>query len=316
MRKENPRFPARVLAILPDKELPEMDVVLRAHLQSKDGNVDTTAELIERYATGAIAGTVQSYLDEKGLGQLGGQIEPNLIAYLLRVRPDVGAQKLRAALTVRNGTGWYKYMLRDVAQRTPSAVIQPMATDALSDADPEVVQSAVQALALVGDEHAKTALFERLREWHAKWMGRERDLFWMPGEDPNTDDRHLGDELIRSLGTAAAWLLTEAEQRQLLQNAITDGQKQQVQLFIDAAKSRPIGITIIDSGYPHVQIIIAQYSYESTEVAKRKLSQFPAGTSFHIQSVTAESKAARDIVEAIQSFLTAHGMRIEARKPR
>ena len=50
MRKENPRFPARVLAILPDKELPEMDAVLREHLQSKDGNVDTTAELIERYA--------------------------------------------------------------------------------------------------------------------------------------------------------------------------------------------------------------------------------------------------------------------------
>jgi len=316
IRKENPRFPARVLAILPDKELPEMDVVLRAHLQSNDGNVDTTAELIERYATGSIAGTVQSYLDEKELGQLGGQVESNLIAYLLRVQPDVGAQKLRAALAVRNGTGWYKYMLRDVAQRTPSAVIQPIATGALSDAEPEVVQSAVQALALIGDEHTKTALFERLREWHAKWMGRERDLFWMPGQDPSTDDRHLGDELIHSLGTAAAWLLTEAEQRQLLQNAITDGQKHQVQLFIDAAKSRPIGITIIDSGYPHVQIIIAQYSYESTEVAKRKLSQFPAGTSFQIQSVTTESKAAQDTVEVIQSFLTGHGMRIEARKPR
>lgn len=315
MKKENPRFPARVLAILPDKELPEMDVVLRAHLQSKDGNADATAELIERYATVAIAGAVQSYLDEKGLGQLGGQVEPNLIAYLMRVQPDVGAQELRAALAVRNGTGWYKHMLRDVAQRTPAVAIQPTAIDALSDTDPEVVQSAVQALALVGDDHAKSALFERLSEWHAKWMGRERDLFWVPGEDPNTDDRHLGDELIHSLGTAAAWLLTEAEQRQLLQNAITDGQKQQVQLFIDAAKSRPIGITVIDSGFPNVQIIVGQYSYERTELAERKLSQFPAGTSFQIQSVTIESKAAHDTVEALQSFLAEHGMRIVPRKP-
>lgn len=221
----------------------------------------------------------------------------------------------RGSRGVQRGTGWYKHMLRDVAQRTPAVAIQPTAIDALSDTDPEVVQSAVQALALVGDDHAKSALFERLSEWHAKWMGRERDLFWVPGEDPNTDDRHLGDELIHSLGTAAAWLLTEAEQRQLLQNAITDGQKQQVQLFIDAAKSRPIGITVIDSGFPHVQIIVGQYSYERTELAERKLSQFPAGTSFQIQSVTIESKAAHDTVEALQSFLAEHGMRIVPRKP-
>lgn len=63
MTKANSRFPARVLAILPDKELPEMDAVLREHLQSTDSNVDTTAELIERYATGTITGVDQSYLD-------------------------------------------------------------------------------------------------------------------------------------------------------------------------------------------------------------------------------------------------------------
>lgn len=315
MRKGNPRFPARVLAILTDKELPEMDAVLRDHLQSKDSNVDATAELIERYATGTITGVVQSYLDEKGMGQLGGQVEANLIAYLLRVQPDAGAQRLRAALAVRNGTGWYKYLLRDVAQRTPSADIQPIAMDALSDANPEVVQSAVQALALIGDERAMAALFERLREWHAKWIGRDRDLFWTPGEDPNTDDRHLGDELIHSLGTASAWLLTETELQQLLQSAITENQKQQAQRFIATTKSRPVAITLIDSGYPHVQIIIGQYSYEDAQAAKRKLLQFPAGTSFQLQPVPSDGKEAQDMAVGIQSFLTDHGMHIETRKP-
>ncbi|HEX8766136.1 MAG TPA: hypothetical protein VF740_13300 [Candidatus Acidoferrum sp.] len=57
-------------------------------------------------------------------------------------------------------------------------------------------------------------------------------------------------------------------------------QKQQGQQFIAAAKSRPVVITIINSGYPHVQIIIGQYGYEDAQAAKRKMSQFPAGTSF------------------------------------
>jgi hypothetical protein len=314
MRKENPRFPARVLAILPDKELPEMDVVLQAHLQSKDGNVDTPAELIERYATGAIAGAVQSYLDEKGLGQLGGQVEPNLIAYLVRVQPDSGAQRLRAALGVRNETEWYKYLLHDVAQRTPSPAIQPIAIEALSDREPEVAQSAVQALALIGDEHAKAALFERLAEWHAKWMGRERDLFWTPGEDPFTDDRHLGDELIHSLGTAAGWLLTEAEQQRLVGNAVTENQRQQVQQFIDAAKAKPIAITVNMFSSPHMQILIGQYNYESVGPAKQKLAQFPAGSSFVVEGIPVEGADTRETVAEIQSFLAQHGMRIETRK--
>jgi len=315
MQKENPRFRASVLAILPDKELPEIDAVLRQRLTSKNANLDTTAGLIQRYATGAISGAVESFLDEKGLEQLGGQVEPNLIAYLMRVEPDIGAQKLRAALAARNGTGWYKYLLRDVAQRIPSQNIQPIAIDTLSDTDQEVVQSAVQALALVGDEHAKAALSERLAEWHAKWMGRDRDMFWNPGDRPITDDRNLGDELIPAIGTGAGWLLTETDQRQLLQSAVTENQKQQVHQFVDAAKNRPIPITITNLRFPSVQILIAQYSYESVDPAKRKLSQFPVGSSFLLQSSPSESSEMQNTVAEIESFLTERGMRIETFKP-
>jgi hypothetical protein len=314
IQKENPRFPASVLAMLPDKELPEADTVLREHLQSTNGNLDTTAGLIQRYATGGTADAVVSFLDEKGLGQLGGQVESNLIAYLLRVEPDAGAQKLRAALAARNGTGWYKYLLYDVAQRTPSQKIQAIAIDALSDPDHEVAQSAVQALALVGDENAKAALYERLNEWRAKWMGREHEMFWIPGDGAITDDRYLGDELIRSIGTGAGWLLKDEDQRLLIQSAVTESQKQQVKQFVDAARNKPITITIINIGSPHVQIIVAQYSYERVELAKHKLAQFPAGTNFLLQDVPPESAEARSTVAEIESFLTQHGMRLEIRK--
>ncbi len=316
MQKENPRFPPSVLAILPDKELPELDSVLREHLQAKNGNLDTTAGLIQRYATAALSSDVESFLEEKGLGHLGGQVESNLIAYLLRVQPDVGAQKLRSALAVRNGTGWYKYLLRDVAQRTPSQNIQPIAIDALSDSDNEVVQNAVQALALVGDERGKAALFQRLGEWHAKWMGRERDMFWMPGDNPLADDRLLGDELIRSVATGAGWLLTEADQRQLLQSAVSENQKQQVRQFVDAARNRPVSLNIIGSAFPHVQIILAQYSYESVALAESKMAQFPAGTSFQLQSFPPDGTEIQSKVQEIEQFLTQHGMRMDIAKPR
>jgi hypothetical protein len=147
IRSENPHFPPGVLAMLPDKELPELDPLLRQRLQSSETSIDATAQLIQRYATGALLGAVESYLDEKGVDQLGGQVEPNLIAYLLRVQPDAGAQRLRAALAKRNGTGWYKYLLENVALRAPSAAIQPIAIEALSDSDHDVARSAVLALA-------------------------------------------------------------------------------------------------------------------------------------------------------------------------
>ena len=314
MQKDNPRLPSRVLANLPDKELPEMDGLLREHLQSNTGNLDTTAGLIQRYATGGISSAVVSFLDENGPGKLDGEIESNLIGYLFRVQPDVAEQELRVALAARHGNGSYKYVLRGVAQRIPTSKIQGIAIDALSDPDHEVVQSAVEALALVGDEHAKGALFERLGEWRARWMGRERDMFWIPGDGPITDDRYLGDELIRSIATGAGWLLMEEDQRRLLQSAVTENQRQQANQFLTDAKNRPITITIINTGSPHLQMIVAQYSYESAEMAKRKLSQFPAGTRFLLQSIPPESIETRSAAAEIQAFLTQHGMHFEIRK--
>jgi hypothetical protein len=314
IQRDNPRFPSRLLGILPDKELPEMDGVLREHLQSKNGNLDTTAGLIQRYASSGIAGAVVSFLDERGLGNLGGQIVPNLIAYLLRVQPDAGEQALKAALATRNETGSYKYLLRDVAQRTRSSKIQGIAIDALSDPDHDVVLSAVQALALTGDTQAKATLFERLGEWHARWMGREHDIFWIPGEGPVTDDRYLGDELIRAIATGAGWLLTEEDQGRLLQSAVTENQKRQTKQFVDTARDRPVSITIFNSGFPNIHIAVAQYNYENTEPAQRKLSQFPAATTFLLQNIPRESPETQSAVAEIKSFLAQHGMYLDLRK--
>ncbi|MFY9528990.1 MAG: hypothetical protein WBC04_19540 [Candidatus Acidiferrales bacterium] len=78
--------------------------------------------------------------------------------------------------------------------------------------------------------------------------------------------------------------------------------------------SRPIAITIVDASSPHVQIIVAQFSYESAELVNRKVSQFPARTSFLLQSIPPESAETRSAMAEIQSFLSQHGMCLEIRK--
>jgi hypothetical protein len=313
MQKESPRFPATVLATLPDKELPEMDSVFRERLESQSGNLDATAGLIQRYATSSIAPAVQTYLDAN-LGKLPGRVEPDLIAYLLRVKHDVGREELRAALLVRNENGWYKYLLRDVAQRNPSSEIQPLAIDALTDKDEDVMGSAVLALAIVGDDRAKAALFERLEQWYAKWVGRQRDLAGLPGDERTTDDRYLGDNLIHSIATGAGWLFNQEDQQQLLRCTVTENQKRQVEQFVASAKSRPVMITLIDTVAPHVQIAVAQYNYEDLEPAERKMSQFPRGTSFVLQHIPAGGDDAQNVVLKVQSFLEQHAMRVSVLK--
>jgi hypothetical protein len=315
VQKESPRFPSRLLAMLPDHQLSELDGVLREHLASKTANLDTTAGLIQRYATGGISGAVLQFLKENEPGKLGGEIEPNLIAYLFRVQPDAAEQKLRAALAAREGTAVYKYLLREVAQRSQDAKLQPIAIEALGDADSDVVLSAVQALGFVGDERGKAALFRRLEEWSAKWMGQQDRLLWIPGDEPMTDDRYLGNELMRAIGTGDGWLMTAEDAQRLLKTAVDQNLKETAKQYIEAAKERPVPITVNDAGSPNVQIIAGQYSYETVARLKRKLAQFPAGTSFAMPCALAGTATeTRKAIAEIEAHLTHSGMRVGACK--
>jgi len=68
------------------------------------------------------------------------------------------------------------------------------------------------------------------------------------------------------------------------------------------------------AGFPQIQINIAQYHYESAGMAKRKLSQFPARTSFLLQGIPPDSTETRSTVAEIETFLAQRGMQVEIRK--
>jgi hypothetical protein len=312
MLSENPRFPAQAASLLPEHELPELDGVLREHLVNKSGNLDTTAGLIHRYASGGLSGAVLEFLKENEPGKMGGQIEANLIAYLFRVQPDMAEQKLREALAAREETANYKYLLREVAQRAQDAKLQEIAIRSLGDPDRDVVQSAVEALGIVGDEQAKAALFERLQQWRASWMGRQQEMSsWMVGDGPIEDDRYLGAELIQTIAKGAGWLLTREDQQRLMAGALTENEKQQAAQFVEQANARPVTVLVMNTGWPNFQVVAAQYGFDSVPRLKTKLSQFTAGTSFAMQCGTPESAETKEVVAEIKTFLVQKGMRVE-----
>jgi hypothetical protein len=89
----------------------------------------------------------------------------------------------------------------------------------------------------------------------------------------------------------------------------------QAKQYIEAAKERPVPVTVNDAGSPKVQIIAGQYNYENVARLERKLAQFPAGTSFAMPCALAGTAAeARKAIAEIEEYLTRSGMRVSACK--
>jgi hypothetical protein len=206
-QRETPRFPARVLGILPDKQLPELDGVLLQHLDAEHGNLEAIAGLIQRYASPALYGPVESFYDKVGSGKWACGIQTALLAYMLRVQPDAAVQKIKEGLSARNETGCYMRVLSDVARLQPAAVLQQIAVEALEDADAEVVSDAANTLAIVGDADSKSSLWQRLLRWHQEWAGHKDELVFVPGRDRRADDRFVDEALLSAICTGAGWLL-------------------------------------------------------------------------------------------------------------
>ena len=80
------------------------------------------------------------------------------------------------------------------------------------------------------------------------------------------------------------------------------------------ARNKPVPMLILNTGSPHLQVTVAQYSYEKIEQLKRKLSQFPVGAHFLLESIPSETTEIRNAAKEIASFCTQRGMRLEIRK--
>ncbi len=310
--RPKPRFDARVLGVLPEKELPEVEQQLAEHLVQANEPSDKVASLIARYATAAIEPQVAAYVEDR-IGKCACAIQAPLLAYLLRVDHDAAVPELEKAMAAR-GPGFSACnhsLFQDVSELHNDAALQDLALKSLDDSDPEIVATAATYLGNYGSPSVEEALWSHLMAWSQRWKGREAELRYVPGQKlDGAFQAGAGSNMIAALATAQAWLTDETKLNRLVESSVGPEQRRQAEQYLEAWQMRPWQIQFI--GYDKPQFEIAQYHASSLEAATEKLEQFPKGSKFVRAGdlgQDGEEKAFQELSKAVASrgiVITAH----------
>jgi hypothetical protein len=310
--RPKPRFSARTLGILPDKELPEADQPLLEHLTptSDFWASSNSASLLQRYATPAAEPKVVAFLDPV-VGKLPCAIQAPLLAYVLKNDSTAARPLLERATAARGkgSTACNHSLLTDVGLLQSNPVLQEVAMKSLDDSDPEVIGDAASYLKQFGSAAAENVLWSRLVAWSERWKGHEKDLQSVPGENMSAMyESAAGSHLIDALGAGHGWLPDDAKLRRLIDLSVTQGQKQQAEQFLRVWQMRPWAVTFL----PVVgQVHIAQFEETSIETAKEKLLQFPSGSAFEWIHFGQEDE--QKAFEEMSRFASEHGLKLVAK---
>jgi hypothetical protein len=315
--RPKPRYTARILGILPDKTLPEVEQSLAENF-AKQGDAyaaENLASLLHRYATDAVLPQVLPVVD-KYVGRWACATQAPILAYLLRVNPDIARPRIEAAVAAR-GAGYSacnRTLLVELAALQQDPVLEEIAARSLDDEDPEVAGNAATFLGKYGSPAAEEMLWRRLSLWNEKWRGREREFRYVPGEDnSNVWHGNLGSNLILALATGKSWLADESRLRKLRQLAVGQDMQQQVDGMISGwgEKSHSIfHFPIGDERHFRVQ----QYDLNSLKALEEKLEQFPQDSSFIWSGSGSTAAEDEKMFNELAEFLTRRGMKLSRPK--
>jgi hypothetical protein len=307
--RPRPRFNAKVLGILPDKSLPEVEQPLAEHLTSQtDFEVRANiATLIERYATANIEPAITAFLDGK-IGNFECSVQSPLLAYMLKVDPESARSSVEAAVSAKGEgfSGCSHFLLPELGKLQDNPMLQDIAIKGLEDSDPQIVSSSAAYLKEHGSASAEDALWARFTAWSERWAGRESELQFPGRSQENMYASGEGTSLLEALASGHAWLADESKLRRLMALSIGPQQRQHVQQFLDSWAQRTM--QFIPVGGDGAQYLIAQYNEHSLEAAKEKLQQFPAGTTFQWLGGAEESESRT--FDELSRFASEHHLKI------
>lgn len=311
--RPRPRYDARVLGLLPDKTLPEVDFVLAENFRASDDfdSKSNLASLIARYATDAILPQVIEQLDPK-IGKWACNIQDPLLAYVLRVSPASARTLIEKALAARGEefSACNHELFQIVSEIHYDPILEDIAIESLNDPDPEVAQTAATMLGEFGSPAAESALLKRYASWSEQWTGREPQLdrIFSDGLNDDSYQLNLGLNLTRALGAGKAWLTDKAALQRLAQQTKVRRVRQQLEGYVKLWEDEPLTIRIDSSSFGfHAHVV--QYEFQSVAALKEKLAQFASGTRFAITISTTGSSASETAAE-LRSFLITHGMSV------
>ena len=325
IRRPKPRVKLATLGSLPDQTLSELDDVLAANLEESrqpngTGDTEAISELIERYATAAIAGRVQAVYESPGVGQWACRIQAALLAYMSRVDPQSGSELLDKALAARGKqfSRCYPSTLSDVAHLHMSAELQEAAYKALEENDPEMVANAAGVLGQFGTAEAEEKLWRRLERWHEQAESRAEDLRKQNPGIPAMGASVLSGEITieQALRTALSygqgWLGDPEKLKRLRPLCLSDSCLTDVD-NITRSWNHDIGIGLSSNQHSHYLISVAQYQLNSIEALKQKFLKFPQGTAFiwHKSTNLDDEPGEPQTFLQVKSYLGDHGMKLE-----
>jgi hypothetical protein len=313
--RPHPRFDIRVLGILPEEMLPEVDFALAENFATSNdlGESSHLASLLARYATAAILPQIVEKLDPN-IGKLACEVQNPTLAYLLRVDPAIARPRIERAIAAR-GEGFSacnQVLLQTVSEIHYDPVLEEIAIRSLDDPDPQVASTAARLLGRFGSPAAESALWQRYTSWSAKWAGRESqlDLMFADGIDERSYQRNFGQNLAQALATGESWLADKNKLQRLLQMTKVRRVQQEVESYLKNWPDEAITISINSGSSPdRFHARLAQYEFHSMNTLKEKIAQFPSGTKF-VLSIPQKSSADDQSLTELRAFLTARKMLI------
>ena len=296
-------FLPKVLTLLPDETLPELDGLLATRLEDPgDQTAGMDARIVARYATAAILPRVKA-IYEKRAGQSICDVDDGLIRYFLRTDPDYGLERIRSS-----AKPCMEQSLKAVAAVGHWPAVEPVFIGQLNGSDGWTARQAAETLARYGSAQAQKALWQRLAAFHKKWADRGAELVWgrdMPHEA--SDAIALESGLLESLGHAQAWLLDNDRITELEGLAVSEGERQNVKSW---HWQSPVNVTLIAIPGGQIQIIAGSYSVTDTDLFQAKLAQYPSGTVFHLSSSGNADRLA-PVLRAIRETASDNGLVVE-----
>jgi hypothetical protein len=120
---------------------------------------------------------------------------------------------------------------------------------------------------------------------------------------------------VQALVTGKAWLADETELQRLSQLTKVRRIQQRLDGYLQIWEEQPLTIFLNDGSSSfgfHARV--AQYEFQSINVLKKKLTQFPSGTKFLLSVSPVESPTNEQALIEIRNFLSSHGMSVAGEK--
>ncbi len=307
LRKPNPGVGIEALGVLPDEELPEVEQLLVENLLKHDDNEEAFASFVERYATVSVLSLLRdSY--EKQIGKMPCNLQESLLNYFLRVDDEFGALMLDKAIKSQNNehTGCYSSIIEKLWVKKFTPAIEKVILAHINDSSVEVADDAILILGKRGSADVEEKLLQRFVELKREMKGREKEIKERDGEVHYDSPKKLEQSLINALAYSPSWLMNKERLANLLQFCITNDGRKNVKQLIDSWNT---SITYSATG-EREKFSVAQYSDMNVDELKRKLSQFPSGTVFIVESAYTKNEKAKKIFDELKDYLSERGMKL------